>query len=173
MWCQLYEAILVLNSIILFTQPIAPSSLLHGNINSSRVITRVINLIWEKGDFSGKKPMISAVRLGLSLQHCNLASLGLWNFINCGSKTGQRDFFLNWMNGRLYLIVICTGCWIFKGGILNWKFLVKNQHWILRIGVVSSGEVSKKCQNLISKVNFLCQKSSESLWFFFHWRIWI
>ena len=94
-------------------------TIITGNVNSSRVITRVINLIWEKGDFSGKKPMISAVRLGLSLQHCNLASLGLWHFINCGSKTGQRDFFLNWMNGRLYIIVICTGCWVFKGGVQN------------------------------------------------------
>ena len=29
----------------------------------------------------------------------------------------------------------------------------------------------KKCQNLTFKVNFLCQKSSESFSIFFHWRI--
>ena len=34
-----------------------------------------------------------------------------------------------------------------------------------------SCEVSKKCQNLTFKVNFLCQKSSESFSIFFHWRI--
>ena len=83
----------MLNSIISLTQPIAPSSLWHGNVNSSRVITRVINLIWEKGDFSGKKPMISAVRLGLSLQHCVQCQFDYGIFINCRSEIGQKDFF--------------------------------------------------------------------------------
>ena len=46
------------------------------------------------------------------------------------------------------------------------KEIIKFWELVYRGGV-------KKCQNMTFKVNFLCQKSSESFWFFFHWRIWI
>ena len=61
-----------------------------------------------------------------------------------------------------------TGYGVFKGGIQNkkglWlKTVVKWTYQILRIGVVANFQRVTKF-NFI--VNFLCQKSSESFWFF-------
>ena len=44
----------------------------------------------------------------------------------------------------------------------------KGNYWILSLDY---WRAVKKYQNFTFKVNFLCQKSSESFWIFFHWRI--
>ena len=60
-----------------------------------------------------------------------------------------------------------------NGGIKLERFLPKNQHTqrkLLNFENWVNGEVSKsvkKCQNLTFKVNFLCQKLSESFSIFF------
>ena len=67
-----------------------------------------------------------------------------------------------------------TGCGVFKrGGIKLERFLPKNQHTqrkLLNFENWVNGEVSKVPkfdQNLTFKVNFLCQKLSESFSIFF------
>ena len=66
------------------------------------------------------------------------------------------------------------GCGVFKRGVQNYKdFLPKNQHTQRKLSNFEnwvSGEVSKsaKSPNLLTfKVNFLCQKLSESFSIFF------
>ena len=59
-----------------------------------------------------------------------------------------------------------TGCGVFKRGIQNQKDfclinILKGNYWIMSFGLMAS------CQNLTFKVNFLCQKSSESFSTFF------
>ena len=60
--------------------------------------------------------------------------------------------------------------WSFKGRDTKLeRFLAKNQHIqrnLLNFANWCSGEVSKVAQSWTLKVNFLCQKSSESFWVF-------
>ena len=54
-----------------------------------------------------------------------------------------------------------TGCRVFKREVHNWKdFFPKDKHTQFLELVECGG--AKKCLNLTFKVNFLCQKSSES-----------
>jgi hypothetical protein len=48
------------------------------------------------------------------------------------------------------------------------RFLPKNQHTQMKLLNFEFWINVKKCQNLTFKVNFLCQKSSESFSIFYH-----
>ena len=56
-----------------------------------------------------------------------------------------------------------TGCWVFKRG----EEYKNEKDFYLRINIPNGNGDVKKCQNLTFKVNFLCQKSSQSFSFFF------
>ena len=79
------------------------------------------------------------------------------------------------LSSNLRLILWQYGLWSFQtGGTKLERFLLKNQHTqrkLSNLGNWVSGEVSKsaKSPNLLTfKVNFLCQKLSESFSIFFH-----
>ena len=98
------------------------------------------------------------------------------NIFGCSTAVLKQQMALNFelvASNQLFSVVLACCKWfkISAPGVEMPHMWQLDSNEITNFGELEWWRAVKKCQNLTIKVKFLCQNSSKSFWFFFHWRM--